>query len=148
MLYETFTHKDTTVTLSAWSFENSRNWGHKAEVSISRRDIDGHKTRIVNARAKQIYYNRTWESYQYQTVLISAMRNLIENIDIKGYFKSLNGYKKMTTKRNADFQEYLSGITDRYNRGLDLTDTEEMYIVANLVLNKVKERNELKGDEI
>lgn len=148
MLYETFTHKDTTVTLSAWSFENSRNWGHKAEVSISYRDNGAHKTRIVNARAKQIYYNRTWESYEYQTVLKSAMRNLIENIDIKGYFKSLNGYKKMTTKRDADFQQYLSWICDRYNRGLDLTETEEMYIVANLVLGKVKENEALKGGEI
>lgn len=147
MLYETFTHKDTTVTLSAESFENSWNWGHKAEVTITPNEYR-HNARVITATAKAIYYNRTWESYQYQSVLISAMRNLIDNIDIKGYFKFLNGYKNMSPKRNEEFKDYLSWIVDRYNRGIHLTETEEMYIVANLVLNKIKENKALKGGEI
>ena len=48
----------------AESWETYRNWGHKA--TLYRNDYK------VNAE-KITYYNRTWESYQYQSV----MRNVV-----------------------------------------------------------------------
>lgn len=43
------------------TFSNSRNWGHRAKAY--------YKGQLV-AEKKIIYYNRTWERYQFESVML------------------------------------------------------------------------------
>lgn len=60
-------------------------------------------------RAKNRYYNRTWECYQYQSAIKSVIYNAIEEIKAaaKKAFLTLHNYKVMTKKRSAAFLEFL-----------------------------------------
>lgn len=62
------------VDISAWYWETRYSWGHTAEVSVNYHTV---------SRAKFRYYNRTWESYRYQSVIHSALC---------GYVQSVTGY--------------------------------------------------------
>lgn len=55
------------------------------------------------------YINRTWESYEYQSVMLRAISILLEEHTefLKYAFKDSRGYDKMTQKRNAEFQAVL-----------------------------------------
>ena len=61
-------------------------------------------------QAKIRYYNRTWESYQYQSAIKSVIYNAIAQIKaaVKIAFKELHHYKVLTKKRAAEFAEYLA----------------------------------------
>jgi hypothetical protein len=48
------------LTIRAESYSNGHNWGHKAYAIYQGREV---------ASAKCVYYNRTWESYKYQSVM-------------------------------------------------------------------------------
>lgn len=65
--------------------------------------IDGRKV----AEATCHYLNRTWECYTYQTVMLKAVYELIEQETeyLKNRFLKINGYKKMTAQRKAVFEE-------------------------------------------
>lgn len=56
------------------------------------------------------YYNRTWESYDYQSVMLRAVGILMEQHEsfLKHCFKSENGYEKMTAKRKEEFGKILA----------------------------------------
>lgn len=56
------------------------------------------------------YYNRTWESYNYQSVMLRAVGILMEHHEnfLKDVFKSDNGYKQMTAKRKEEFEKILA----------------------------------------
>jgi len=90
------------VTFSNSSFSNYRNWGHISELLI-----DG---KLVS-RYKAIYYNRTWESYQYQSVMRGALSNYIDSLflDEVNNFKSTNNIKKLSSVKKdellADFKQ-------------------------------------------
>ena len=53
-----------TITIEARYFDGSRNWGHVAKLYIDEQEV-------VTDRI--IYYNRTWESYQFQSILFSII---------------------------------------------------------------------------
>lgn len=55
------------------------------------------------------YLNRTWESYEYQSVMLRAVSILLEAHTefLKDVFMSENGYGKMTAKRKSEFQAVL-----------------------------------------
>lgn len=95
-----------TIVCESWRNKNS--WGH--QVTLYKNDtikIDSIKIR---------YYNRTWESYQYQHAIKIVILNAIEEIKAaaKKAFLSLHNYKVMTKKRTADFLEYLKQ-DNKYN---------------------------------
>ena len=56
------------------------------------------------------YINRTWENYQYQSVMLGAIYNLIEHRTelLKEIFKEVNGYKKLTKTRLEEFEKELA----------------------------------------
>jgi len=56
------------------------------------------------------YINRTWESYNYQSVMLRAVGILMEQHEnfLKEIFKSENGYEKMTAKRKEEFNRHLA----------------------------------------
>lgn len=55
------------------------------------------------------YINRTWESYNYQTVMLRAVGIMMEEREefLKNRFKNENGYKQLTAKRKEEFQKIL-----------------------------------------
>ena len=82
-----------------WETRNS--WGH--EVTLYKNDT------FKVGRAKIRYYNRTWECYQFQSVIKRVIYDTIEEIKAaaKKVFLSVHNYKVMTKKRAAAFLEYL-----------------------------------------
>lgn len=90
------------------SWHDRRSWGHK--VTLYKNNT------VVIGTAKIRYYNRTWERYQYQSVIKSVIFNIIAKIksDAKIVFKNLNNYKVMTKKRAAEFSKYLQHKSDIY----------------------------------
>lgn len=52
------------------SFSNSRSWGHISELYINDTFI---------TKSKATYLNRTWEEYQYQSVMKSAIYDYISD---------------------------------------------------------------------
>ena len=89
-----------TLVCESWSDRNS--WGH--EVLFYKNDT------IKIGRAKIRYYNRTWESYQYQSAIKAVIFETIERIKAaaKIAFKELHHYKVLTKKRAAEFFAYLA----------------------------------------
>ena len=65
----------------AHTYENSHNWGHKATLLHN-------GTHELNTY-KITYYNRTWEKYEYQSVIKSVLNDYIDYL-IKDY---INDYK-------------------------------------------------------
>ena len=93
-----------TLVCESWSTRNS--WGH--EVTLYRNDYE------KIGRAKIRYYNRTWESYQYQSAIKSVIYEAIAKIKAaaKIAFKELHHYKVLTKKRAAEFTEFLAKDPD------------------------------------
>ena len=89
-----------TFECESWSTRNS--WWRK--VTLYKNDY------AKIGRAKIHYYNRTWESYQYQRAIKSVIYNAIEQIKAaaKIAFKELHHYKVLTKKRAAEFAKYLA----------------------------------------
>lgn len=88
-----------TFVCESWQTRNS--WGHK--VSLYRNES------FFVGSAKIRYYNRTWESYLFQSAIKSVIYNAIDETKAaaKKVFLSVHNYKVMTKKRAAAFLEYL-----------------------------------------
>ena len=56
----------------AYSYNTRSSWGHKAEL-IKNNDYTLNKYKIT-------YYNRTWECYQYQSVIQSVLEAYMQQI--------------------------------------------------------------------
>lgn len=61
------------------------------------------------AEATCHYLNRTWERYQYQSVMMKAVNNALDHYteDFKRYYMENRGWKKMTAARRETFEAYL-----------------------------------------
>ncbi len=103
-----------TFVCESWNTRNS--WGYM--VTLYKNDS------IKIGRAKIRYYNRTWESYQYQ----SAIKNVIIDaiVEIKAAakiaFKAQHNYKILTKKRAAEFLGWLAKDSEynMYNELLEM----------------------------
>lgn len=70
-----------------------------------------HKSTLFNQYGSAIgnnrvnYYNRTWESYRYQTVMRGVVSGLIENREsvLKNDFKAVKGIKSLNNKYKAEY---------------------------------------------
>ena len=110
MIYNKEVYGDKfTLKCESWNTRNS--WGH--EVTLYHNG-----TKI--GRVKVRYYNRTWESYQYQNAIKSVIFNAMEQIKWvqKKMFLIVNNYKIMTKKREGAFLEFLKRdyVYNQYNR--------------------------------
>ena len=76
-------------TIVAQSYENSHNWGHKAELLLN--------NYYTLANTKIVYINRTWERYQYQSVILKVLRNYIDYLieDYINDYKTQNSIKRL-----------------------------------------------------
>lgn len=72
------------------------------------------------------YYNRTWECYRYQTVMMGLVNDRLNDIIeyAKTIFKEDKGYKKMTADRYEEFENYLS--------------QNEQFILHNKILEELR----------
>lgn len=54
------------------------------------------------------YLNRTWECYQYQSVMCSAVRKMIDYIERQNEnkLKEIYGWKKMTPPRKEELKQF------------------------------------------
>ena len=89
-----------TLVCESWRTRNS--WGH--EVTLYKNDT------FKVGSTKIRYYNRTWESYQYQSAIHCVISQAINEIKeaAKKAFLTLHNYKVMTKKRAAEFAKYLA----------------------------------------
>ena len=83
-------------------WETSRAWGHKSTLVAPWGEVESHKVR---------YYNRTWESYTYQTCMGGLLNSILEN-DLKSYitqYKEKNDITRLTSLQKdmikAEWQE-------------------------------------------
>lgn len=85
------------------SSRNTRNgFAHHCSLIVDGGDID-----VMDHTC--FYYNRTWERYDYQTVMRGLVREQIE-ILIKwrrSSYMEERGYKRMTQKRLNDFKQWI-----------------------------------------
>lgn len=82
----------------AHSYETRNSWGHKAELLLN----NNHTL----ANTKIVYINRTWERYQYQSVILKVLRNYMD------YFIEdfINDYKIQNSivRLNSDLKQQLT----------------------------------------
>lgn len=63
------------ITIEAEYYETRYSWGHKAYMYIDGRQVEDYKI---------TYYNRTWEAYQFQSILESIVDRAAKNKTITG----------------------------------------------------------------
>ena len=69
---------------------------------------DYHRTTIYHS-----YYNRTYESYTYQTVMLEAVQEVMNEIyenELQDY-KEKNGIKRLTAAKRKEFENGLDNKT-------------------------------------
>ena len=96
MFVKTVNGKNFTFVCDGWS--NSRAWGHLVVL------LDGSGREV--SRCKIRYYNRTWESWRFQSACRGAVDSLIENRRREAVreYKDRTGAKRLTeNKKNAIF---------------------------------------------
>lgn len=95
----------------AYSYDTRSSWGHKAEL-IKNNDYTLNTYKIR-------YYNRTWESYQYQSVIKSVLYDYMTQL-INNY---INDYKdtnsitrlKSTLKEELTRQAKMQPLFEKLN---------------------------------
>ena len=99
-----------TYEFRSKSFDNYRNWGHTSTLYKNGEEV---------GFAKAIYLNRTWESYQYQSVMMSALYNYKDELlnKEKDNFKVCNDIKRLGGDKLDVFNEYFN---DKYQELNDL----------------------------
>lgn len=72
------------ITIKAEYYETRYSWGHKARIIKNNEEV-GYR--------KITYYNRTWESYEFETILQSLYENAKQKKTLTAY--ELRQFKKM-----------------------------------------------------
>lgn len=95
----------------AYSYETSNSWGHKAEL-IKNNDYTLNKYKIR-------YYNRTWETYQYQSVIKSVLDDYMTQIinDFISDYKDTNSITRLksTLKEELTRQAKMTPLFEKLN---------------------------------
>lgn len=79
-------------------WETSRAWGHKSTLIAPWGEVESKKVR---------YYNRTWESYKYQTCMYGLLSSILEN-DLKDYItreKENKGITRLSKEIRAELEQ-------------------------------------------
>ena len=86
-------------SIYAESWSNSRAWGHRAVLCVG----------ACVWENKIRYYNRTWERYQYESVIHKVVDDYIESIkeDIAENFKGEKGIKRITEKYKKELEKII-----------------------------------------
>lgn len=80
----------------AYSYETSNSWGHKATlIHNGTHELNKYKIR---------YYNRTWECYQYQSVIKSVLDDYISYL-IDDYINDYKAQNNITRLKKSQRDE-------------------------------------------
>lgn len=88
--------REYSIVNETW--ETSRAWGHKSTLVAQWGEVESRKVR---------YYNRTWESYKYQSCMSGLLNSILEN-DFKNYItreKENNGIERLTKGKKAELEQ-------------------------------------------
>ena len=105
--------KEYNIVNEYW--ETSNSWGHKSTLIAPWGEVESHKVR---------YYNRTWESYTYQTCMGGLLDTILEN-NQKSYiteYKEKNGISRLLADKKAEVikeweqKEYIQDLKEIQER--------------------------------
>ena len=98
------TTRGTIFKLVNEGWSTSGAWGHKTTVIRNSYDYEPHKVR---------YYNRTWESYTFQTCMSGAVETIYEN--------KLNNYIQRYKEKN-EIIRFKKGEKEKVIKEFEQTD--------------------------
>lgn len=110
--------KNWQLVCDSWETRNA--WGHKVNVIRNGYDFGEHKVR---------YYNRTWESYTYQSCMFGAIREIKEQ-ELELF---INNYKY-----NNNVVRFKKGQKEEVIKEFEKT---EIAIELNELYNAINDRN-------
>lgn len=104
--------RGTEYTFVNRTWSNSNGWGHETTLLKNNYEMNSRRVR---------YYNRTWESYKYQTCMLGCVDELIEQKEnkLKDEFKEEKQITRLTKKFETQFENYKN-------------DNEELQILREL----------------
>jgi iron-sulfur cluster repair protein YtfE (RIC family) len=107
--------KYNNYQVKASSWKKSRSWGHKATLIK-----DGSIINTVSIR----YHNRTWESYEFESVLFKVVEDYKEREinDFSNRIKKATQRKRLSKKRKDD----LIYIFNKKQLGQDLNELKKL----------------------
>ena len=101
-------------------WETSRAWGHKSTLVAPWGEVESRKIR---------YYNRTWESYTYQTCMSGLLDTVLEN-NLKSYIAQIKEVRGITRLLKSTREE----IENDWNKKEYTQDLKE-------IQERIKTRN-------
>lgn len=113
------------LTVEAETYETRYSWGHKARIYLDGEQIAG---------SRATYYNRTWESYQFESVLLSLYGKCKKQ-------KLLNKRYLKLFKRMIDN----GGKAERERVQSQMRSTAMVAQLGNLFASNQKEANDWKA---
>ena len=93
-------------------WETSRAWGHKSTLIAPWGEVESRKVR---------YYNRTWESYTYQTCMSGLLDTILEN-NLKSYIAQIKEVRGITRLLKSTREE----IENDWNKKEYIQDLKEI----------------------
>lgn len=102
------------------TWETSRAWGHKSTLVAPWGEVESRKVR---------YYNRTWESYTYQTCMSGLLDTILEN-NLKSYIAQIKEVRGITRLLKSTREE----IENDWNKKEYIQDLKE-------IQERIKTRN-------
>ena len=93
-------------------WETSRAWGHKSTLVAPWGEVESRKVR---------YYNRTWESYTYQTCMSGLLDTILEN-NLKSYIAQIKEVRGITRLLKSTREE----IENDWNKKEYIQDLKEI----------------------
>lgn len=103
-------YKNYEIVAESW--ETRYSWGHTAKLF---KECPNGDIRLVN-KSKARYYNRTWESYQYQSVMRSVVyeeMQYIIDLTIDNY-KYFNNVKRLTAAKKQAIIDEVKATDEDY----------------------------------
>lgn len=120
-----------TFTVYCETYEHSSGWGHRAWIY----EYEGH---YYDFSKRQTYYNRTWESFTYETVLKKALYAFFNTKAMKNELECmLMQVKAIAQHEHEKCQAWLDVFTKKYNALSD--ETKEMLRKKDIVFNTVEQ---------
>ena len=105
--------KGNKIELVNESWSTSRNWGHKTNVIVNGYDYGEYKVR---------YYNRTWESYTFQSCMRGAIAKVMR-YNITRYLENYKYTNNITRFKKGQREELIAKYKESNDLMLDLEQT-------------------------
>ena len=105
--------KGNKVELVNDSWSTSNSWGHKTNVIINGCDYGEHKVR---------YYNRTWESYTFQSCMRGAIAKVMR-YNITRYLENYKYTNNITRFKKGQREKLIAEYKESNDLMLDLEQT-------------------------